>query len=151
MSGSPLPPPFSSLYFPTSVTGNNLPKEESFETQLDDPPAFSSAPPFEDSSSCSGIEADTKAVLPREPKDGPGARDVDDGEPPPPYTEGSSPLDSFTYVMAAAGGAASIITQVSQGGGGGPLNGLGGTLTAFILNVQVTDIMCIKVSERTRT
>lgn len=42
---------------------------------------------------------------------------LDDGEPPPPYTEGSSPLESFTYIMGATGGPASIITQVAQGGG----------------------------------
>ncbi|KAI5295225.1 hypothetical protein KEM52_002002, partial [Ascosphaera acerosa] len=37
-----------------------------------------------------------------------------DGDPPPPYSEGLSPLRSFTYTMAAAGGAASILTQVQQ-------------------------------------
>lgn len=48
----------------------------------------------------------------------------DDLEPPPAYSEGSSPILSFTYVMAAAGGASSIITQVQQGGP--PINALGG-------------------------
>ena len=45
-------------------------------------------------------------------------------EPPPAYSEGPSPLHSFTYVMATAGGASSIITQVQQGGP--PTNTLGG-------------------------
>ncbi|KAK5114935.1 hypothetical protein LTR62_002094 [Meristemomyces frigidus] len=79
------------------------------------------APPFEEResvASASSVVAETKAALPRDTKDG---KDLDDGEPPPPYTEGSSPLDGFTYVMAAAGGAASIITQVQQGGPA-PLN-----------------------------
>ncbi|KAK3096418.1 hypothetical protein LTR53_019220, partial [Teratosphaeriaceae sp. CCFEE 6253] len=85
------------------------------------------APPFEERSatpSQSSVVAETKAALPRDTKDG---KDLDDGEPPPPYTEGSSPLDGFTYVMAAAGGAASILTQVQQGGPA-PLQtaGLGG-------------------------
>jgi len=83
------------------------------------------APPFEESESAApttpaALEAaansvlvDTKAALPRDTKDGQGSKDLDDGEPPPPYTEGSSPLDGFTYIMAAAG---SIITQVQQGG-----------------------------------
>lgn len=64
------------------------------------------------------VVAETKAALPPDTKDREGSSSKDDDvEPPPPYTEGSSPLESFTYIMAAAGGAASIITQVSQGGG----------------------------------
>ncbi|KAK3402250.1 hypothetical protein B0T20DRAFT_346892, partial [Sordaria brevicollis] len=47
----------------------------------------------------------------------------EEAEPPPAYSEGSSPLQSFTYLMAAAGGASSIITQVQQGGP--PINTLG--------------------------
>ena len=100
-------------------------KEESFETQLEAPPAFTErATDPQPSSSASNVEEETKAALPRDLKDSSGSKDLDDGEPPPPYTEGSSPLEGFTYVMAAAGGASSIITQVSQGGGGGPLNAL---------------------------
>jgi len=77
------------------------------------------APSFEESqaaqsSTASSVVAETKAALPRDTKDR--AKDLDDGEPPPPYTEGSSPLEGFTYVMAAAGGATSILTQVQQGG-----------------------------------
>lgn len=45
-------------------------------------------------------------------------------EPPPAYSKGSSPLESFTYLMAATGGAASILTQVQQGGPA-PLSTLG--------------------------
>ena len=123
MSPSPNPPPFSSLHFPSAVSQSTL-KEESFENQLDAPPAFTEhASDLQPSSS--SVEQETKAALPRDFKDSSGPKDLDDGEPPPPYTEGSSPLDSFTYVMAASGRASSIITQVSQGGGG-PLNTLSG-------------------------
>ncbi|KAI9722769.1 MAG: hypothetical protein M1828_004465 [Chrysothrix sp. TS-e1954] len=121
------PPPFSSLHFPPNSPFSHLHKETSFETQLDDPPAFTSSPPFEESaSSASSPEAETKAALPKDTKVNSQVKDVDDGEPPPPYTEGYSPLESFTYVMAAAGGAASIITQVSAGNGPGVLGPLGG-------------------------
>lgn len=86
------------------------------------PPFFEENTPAqaEAAAAASSVVADTKAALPRDTKD---SKDLDDGEPPPPYTEGSSPLDGFTYVMAAAG---SIITQVQQGGPA-PLNtALGG-------------------------
>lgn len=69
--------------------------------------------------------AATKATLPRDTKGESSTRGLDDGEPPPPYTEGSSPIEAFTYVMAAAGGASSIITQVQQTAGP-PINTLGG-------------------------
>jgi G patch domain-containing protein 1 len=59
----------------------------------------------------------------------------EEAEPPPAYSEGSSPLQSFTYLMAAAGGAASIITQVQQGGPS--LNPLGGTLLLHVINHEV--------------
>ncbi|KAF2221160.1 hypothetical protein BDZ85DRAFT_203157, partial [Elsinoe ampelina] len=81
------------------------------------------------SSSVPPVVAETKAALPRDtkdPKEGPSKDDLDDGEPPPPYTEGSSPIDGLTYVMAAAGGAASIITQVQQSGPA-PINTLQGS------------------------
>jgi ATP-binding cassette subfamily F protein 3 len=109
---SPYPPPFSSLYFASP------------ELRTDDsPPAFAAAPPFESSSSA---VAETKAALPRDTKDG-SSKDLDDGEPPPPYSEGYSPLESFAYVMASAGGPASILTQVSQSTAGPPINTLGGS------------------------
>jgi G patch domain-containing protein 1 len=66
--------------------------------------------------------AETKQALPQDNK-GESSRKDDDAEPPPAYTEGDSPLLTFTYLMAAAGGAASIITQVQQGGP--PVNAIG--------------------------
>lgn len=72
--------------------------------------------------SSSPIVAETKAFFQK--GESSGAKSAEDGEPPPPYTEGSSPIESFTYVMAAAGGPSSIITQVQQAGGP-PINTLG--------------------------
>jgi ATP-binding cassette subfamily F protein 3 len=129
---SPYPPPFSSLYFAaasgSSASEANKTVPSSAHPQ-ETPPAFSSLPPLQGSSSSSAaahysVVADTKAALPRDTKEGSSGKDIDDGEPPPPYSEGSSPLDSFTYVMATAGGPASIITQVQQGGGGAPISNL---------------------------
>ncbi|GAB7348525.1 hypothetical protein MBLNU459_g6922t2 [Dothideomycetes sp. NU459] len=136
------PPPFSShnfpsLYFPPPDSARlvarpcNEPAEPTEPLPLFSPSPslspFSPAPPFERSASSSvaAVVADTKAALPPDNKDPSSSKDLDDGEPPPPYTEGSSPLDGFTYVMAAAGGAASIITQVSQSGPA-PINTLAG-------------------------
>lgn len=68
--------------------------------------------------------AETKRALPRDTKGESSGRKDDDAEPPPAYSEGDSPLPTFSYVMAAAGGAASIITQVQQGGP--PINAIGG-------------------------
>ncbi|KAJ9151126.1 WHI2-like protein P4H10.16c [Pleurostoma richardsiae] len=69
--------------------------------------------------------AETKRALPRDTKAESSARSSreEEAEPPPAYSEGSSPLHSFTYLMAAAGGASSIITQVQQGGP--PINAIG--------------------------
>lgn len=124
---SPHPPPFSSLYFPSRdpVEPQNKPCDTGGD---DSPPAFAPAPPFTESSSSAGATAvaETKAALPRDTK-GSNRKDVDDGEPPPPYSEGSSPLESFAYVMASAGGPASILTQVSQSSAGPPINTLGGS------------------------
>jgi len=121
------PPPFSSLYF--SPEDGHEPSDKACDAdENDSPPAFAPAPPFtESSSSAAATFAETKAALPRDTKDGSSSKDIDDGEPPPPYSEGSSPLESFTYVMASAGGPASIITQVSQSSGGPPINTLGGS------------------------
>jgi ATP-binding cassette subfamily F protein 3 len=124
---SPRPPPFSSLYFPPNLATSTSGDTEVHVTEPDPLtlPAFAPAPPFETQpSSLSNVEAEVKAALPRDTK-GESSKGVDDGEPPPPYTEGSSPLEGFTYVMAAAGGAASIITQVQQGGPA-PVNNIGG-------------------------
>jgi len=126
---SPRPPPFSSLYFAQPDTVDHF-KPSITDTDSATLPAFASAPPFESFNDIQSVvpsaaEAETKAALPADTKGESSSKSADDGEPPPPYTEGSSPLDSFTYVMAAAGGAASIITQVQQGGGP-PINTLGG-------------------------
>ncbi|KAL9076063.1 MAG: hypothetical protein Q9157_003769 [Trypethelium eluteriae] len=128
---SPDPPSFSSLFLsPGENTASkpyatsNTPAAVSNTASLP-VSAAAPAPPFEPQSSSLAAAAQTKAALPRDTKEGYSSRDLDDGEPPPPYTEGSSPLEGFTYVMAAAGGAASIITQVSQGGGP-PITSLAG-------------------------
>ncbi|KAJ2978674.1 hypothetical protein NUW58_g7427 [Xylaria curta] len=84
----------------------------------------SSNHPFEPSSSFLDTVAETKRALPHDVKGESSGQKVDDSnEPPPAYSEGYSPLLSFTYLMAAAGGAASIITQVQQGGP--PINSIG--------------------------
>ncbi|TKX19940.1 fatty acid hydroxylase-like protein 2 [Elsinoe australis] len=127
------PPSFSShnfptLYFPAPPSTESL-KALVTDSETEQPPAFAPAPPFQSeasSSSLPNVVAETKAALPRDTKEGPSKGDLDDGEPPPPYTEGSSPIDGFTYVMAAAGGAASIITQVQQSGPA-PINTLQGS------------------------
>lgn len=127
------PPPFSahnfpSRYFPAPSSAD--PYKTLVTTTASAPASLTAfapsgpAPPFEepvDAPAASSVLAETKAALPRDTKGGQSSKDLDDGEPPPPYTEGSSPLKGFTYVMAAAGGAASIITQVQQGGPA-PLN-----------------------------
>lgn len=124
-SSSAGPPPFSSLFFAPSDSDSNRVKvtESSGSASL---PAFA-PPPVEESldpAPSSSVVADTKASF-SDPKGDATGKSSDDGEPPPPYTEGYSPLESFTYTMAAAGGASSIITQVQQTGGP-PINTLGG-------------------------
>jgi hypothetical protein len=127
---SPRPPAFSSLYANTSQAFSaykqavteascsaSVPAYAPLATEsLDNLPAF---PPNSDP------VAETKAALPQDTK-GESYKKEDDSEPPPAYSEGSSPLLSFTYLMAAAGGAASILTQVQQGGP--PINTLGGKI-----------------------
>ncbi|KAF5014106.1 hypothetical protein F66182_15034, partial [Fusarium sp. NRRL 66182] len=117
---SPRPPPFSSLYSAPD------PEVDRFKAGVtEDPgasffPAFAPPPPSpslflslpEDLDESSSVVAETKAALESVEKKGESSgKTPDDSEPPPPYTEGYSPLQSFSYVMAAAGGAASIITQ----------------------------------------
>jgi G patch domain-containing protein 1 len=144
------PPSFSSL-FPAQdhdASGSALEPCEAYnkpavgETTNDTASASSAAAPAyappddqvapESSNSASAalrLQDETKRALPRDTKSQAGepsrssAKD-EEAEPPPAYSEGSSPLHSFTYLMAAAGGAASIITQVQQGGPS--LNPLGG-------------------------
>ena len=132
---SSAPPPFSSLYFPPAHPPDRF-RASVTEPDSDPPPAFYPAPPVEGAATgrVSVAEAETKAALPADTK-GESSKSGEDEEAPPPYTEGSSPLDSFTYVMAAAGGAASIITQVHQGGPA-PVNTLAGT--------EYLDIKCWK-------
>lgn len=122
------PPPFSSLFATVAASSSGLLASSS-------KPA---APAYDDDSHEDVVfdpdqgsdrayldhVAETKRALPSDTK-GESSRNEDDTEPPPAYSEGSSPLDSFTYVMAAAGGAASLITQVQQTGL--PINALSGT------------------------
>jgi hypothetical protein len=98
------------------------------EPPLEPLPSFASVVSENQASSAATAVRETKAALPRDTKDGAGSKDIDDGEPPPPYSEGSSPINSFTYVMASAGGPSSIITQVSQNTGV-PINAIGGALS----------------------
>lgn len=117
---SPRPPPFSSLYnstfetvevYKAAVTEGGTPSASV--------PAYAAVAPELSDNQPPGPSAntvtETKAALPRDVKGEPSKKE-DDSEPPPAYSEGSSPLESFTYLMAAAGGATSIITQVQQGG-----------------------------------
>lgn len=123
------PPPFSSLYTSTAEAVEAYKVAVTEAGTSTSVPAYSSAAPqlHQPSASSSDVLADTKAALPQDTK-GESSKKDEDVEPPPAYSEGSSPLQSFTYLMAAAGGAASIITQVQQGGPP-PINTLGGTFT----------------------
>ncbi|KAK4134769.1 hypothetical protein BT67DRAFT_378654, partial [Trichocladium antarcticum] len=138
---SPLrpPPSFSSL-FPTpdldaaaSVFEPCEPYKPTVDDASDDVASASAAAPapapayapcqqVASESSNSAAEAlrfrdETKRALPQDTKGPAGSSSKDDdAEPPPAYSEGYSPLLSFSYLMAAAGGASSIITQVQQGG-----------------------------------
>lgn len=131
---SPRPPPFSSLYFAPDPEVNRFKAAVTEDPGASSLPAFAPPspssslllPPPEDLDESSSVVAETKAALESVEKKGESSgKTPDDREPPPPYTEGYSPLQSFSYVMAAAGGAASIITQVQQTGGP-PINTLGG-------------------------
>lgn len=126
-AGPQRPPAFFSLY------ASNTEAVEAYKLAVTEAGALYSAPVY--AARAPGVDlfekafsedavAETKSALPPDTKAG-SSKKAEDGEAPPAYSEGSSPLDSFTYLMAAAGGAASIITQVQQGGGGG-LNTLGG-------------------------
>ncbi|MCJ1461474.1 hypothetical protein MMC07_000071, partial [Pseudocyphellaria aurata] len=103
------PPSFSSLFLPSP----NSPDQDKAAGVEPHSPAEAAEAAYISGTS---VEAETKAALPSDAKEGSSNKGVEDREPPPPYTEVSSPLDSFTYLMAAAGGAASIITQVQQVG-----------------------------------
>lgn len=126
-SPSQEPPSFSSLYFPPGVANTEHTKPSVTDPNSSPFSALAPAPPFEGPALTSTVEAEVKAALPRDTKGESSGKGVEDGEPPPPYTEGSSPLEGFAYVMAGtSGGAASILTQVQQGGPA-PVNTLGGT------------------------
>lgn len=127
------PPPFSSLYgnFETSASTHHVYCDSSSAVAA----AGSSvaAPAYAPTSSViSGDEpasssfdqalTDTKRGITQDKKGAAASKD-DDTEPPPAYSEGPSPLQSFTFLMATAGGASSIITQVQQGGP--PINAIG--------------------------
>ncbi|KAI0010391.1 hypothetical protein F4779DRAFT_627223 [Xylariaceae sp. FL0662B] len=135
------PPPFSSLYTYASaedLADNPLklpsvscsPASEAGASSATAAPAYaplaSASPennPLEPSAFQDAV-AETKRALPQDVKGRSSSQKVDDSsEPPPAYSEGYSPLLSFTYLMAAAGGASSIITQVQQGGP--PINAIG--------------------------
>lgn len=157
------PPPFSSHNFPSryfpapssadpysALATECAAADSAFATCASAPPTFeeSSASP---SGGASRVVAETKAALPRDTKQAPEcSKELDDGEPPPPYTEGGSPLDGFTYVMAVAGGAASVITQVQQGPAGiAPIStsGIGGTSPCI---ASVGDVWLTASQDRTR-
>ncbi|XMA11290.1 hypothetical protein WAI453_004081 [Rhynchosporium graminicola] len=126
-SSSPRPPPFSSLYTSTAEL------VEAYKTAVTEAGASTSVPAYSpvageslqaSTSQHVDVVAQTKSCLPQDTKRESSKKD-DDSEPPPAYSEGLSPLDSFTYLsMAAAGGAASILTQVQQSGPA-PINTLG--------------------------
>jgi len=112
------PPAFSSLYTSTAEA------VEAYKTAVTEAGAPLSVPAYESPSTSRDVVAETKAALPQDTK-GESSKKDEDSEPPPAYSEGFSPLESFSYLMAAAGGAASILTQVQQGGPA-PINTLGG-------------------------
>ncbi|RTE73879.1 hypothetical protein BHE90_011689 [Fusarium euwallaceae] len=139
-ASSSRPPPFSSLFtslpdhahqrpskFTTFVVTSHCEGEASGSAA----PAYESftaprtAQPFDPDQTARAFRdpvAETKRALPQDTK-GDSSRKDDDAEPPPAYSEGDSPLLTFSYLMAAAGGASSIITQVQQGGP--PVNTIG--------------------------
>ena len=136
------PPPFSSLYKST------LEAVEAYKQAVTEAGAPASVPAYAppapeaaESGSSPGSTldtvAETKAALPQDTK-GESSKKDEDREPPPAYSEGSSPLESFTYLMATAGGPASIITQVQQGGP--PINTLGGAhkFQSFVFDEGLT-------------
>ncbi|KAI1501402.1 hypothetical protein F5X99DRAFT_409186 [Biscogniauxia marginata] len=137
----PAPPPFSSLYDYASAEDladeHFLPPVASTAASEAGASSATAAPayaplassstesnPLESSASFQETVAETKRALPPDVKgESSGQKADDSSEPPPAYSEGYSPLLSFTYLMAAAGGASSIITQVQQGGP--PINAIG--------------------------
>ncbi|KAL8949655.1 MAG: hypothetical protein Q9222_004256 [Ikaeria aurantiellina] len=110
------PPPFSAHNFSSGISPTRAPSPIT-EPDYPPPPPFAPAQlDRQQPSSASEVGVETKAALAAKKEGESSKKSAEENEPPPPYTEGSSPLGSFTYVMAAAGGPASIITQVSPGG-----------------------------------
>lgn len=138
-STSPRPPPFSSLYRSTAEV------VEAYKT-VTEAGASGSVPAYyaptvlesqQPPASSQDVAAETKAALPQDTK-GESSKKDDDNEPPPAYSEGFSPLDSFTFLMAATGGPASIITQVQQNVSA-PINTLGGMLSLDRIYFMIAD------------
>lgn len=124
-STSSRPPPFFSL-FPIQSVQSNQSKLLVTEPSPIALPTFTEVAQLDSVIGISPFEAEVKAVLSQGTKaESSRSKSQEESEPPPPYTEGSSPLDGFSFTMAAVGGPASIITQVQQGGPA-PVNTLGG-------------------------
>lgn len=151
-SSSSRPPPFSSLFATVeehSPQAGKLPVSvpEVVASSSVAAPAYSydleDSVPFDPDQGTSRVfcdhVAETKRALPSDTK-GESSRKDEDTEPPPAYSEGDSPLQSFTYLMSAAGGASSIITQVQQGGP--PVNALGGNFNSLEVGLTKTDANC---------
>jgi ATP-binding cassette subfamily F protein 3 len=156
-SDEPGPPSFNSLFFPSPSQADAASSAQdankalvgavtepealpAFSAVVGDPaPSSSASAPVTATAAAAATDvvADTKAALPRDTKEA-SSKDLDDGEPPPPYTEGSSPLEGFNYIMATAGGPASIITQVQQQTAQAPGLALGGIIfrRAIILGTR---------------
>ncbi|CRK30530.1 hypothetical protein BN1723_014385 [Verticillium longisporum] len=136
-SSSSRPPLFSSIYAcretdnlrTNTVDFSSHPTETSLAEGFSAAPAYASTglhstdPQIDRPFSHEAPAETTKRALhlPDTPRDV--CSKYDETEPPPAYSEGPSPLPSFTFVMATAGGASSIITQVQQGGP--PVNAIG--------------------------
>lgn len=142
-ASSSRPPPFSSLYGPFGDTcsaysdeqersppGKSATSVSAESLSATAAPAYAptapgpSDPQTAAQSSFQDTVEETKRALPRDTKGESTASKDDEVEPPPAYSEGPSPLISFSFIMASAGGASSLITQVQQGGP--PVNALGG-------------------------
>lgn len=156
-ASSSRPPPFSSLFDSESVSPPNrrCALGGSYATSASSSLAAPAYAPFTGefltsqsaSNSFDQTLAETKRALPRDTKNVSAAKD-EDAEPPPAYSEGPSPLHSFTYLMANAGGASSIITQVQQGGP--PINAIGGESCPLDRYCQSSTYTEHQMSERMR-
>lgn len=121
MSSSTDPPP----HFSTDEDALSSPRPFPYDTIIagsaSTPRSEPSSSKFEESHPGTHVAA-AVVVGPSSHLPSPSYSKQDPEQPPPPYTEALSPLDSFVFSMAAAGGSGSIITQVQQGGP--PLNSL---------------------------